>query len=237
MDISSLTPDKQVKLQYWLEVIRQCRASGLTNQAWCEQHNISLKSYYYWIAKIRKLALEDLPRKNNGIHTTADQNTLLSNPASEFAEIPLPDRLATRSDPAPVLHIGTITVEIFEDTSCESAGYNPESCAIMLGDISHVEKIYIRCGYTDMRKQINGLVDIIQYNFKLDPYSNSLFLFCGKLQWPRTGEEAKQISELLDQFHLKQNNGIYTGASIVCTVKILYKVINMGKIDCAVNFS
>ena len=43
MNISALTPDKQVKLQYWLDVIRQCRASGLTNQAWCEQHNISLK--------------------------------------------------------------------------------------------------------------------------------------------------------------------------------------------------
>ena len=36
MDLSSLTPDKQVKLQYWLDVIRQCRASGLTNQIWCE---------------------------------------------------------------------------------------------------------------------------------------------------------------------------------------------------------
>lgn len=47
----------------------------------------------------------------------------------------------------------------------------------MLGDLSHVEKIYIRCGYTDMRKQLNGLLDIIQYNFKLDPYSNSLFKF------------------------------------------------------------
>ena len=67
MDISTLTPDKQVKLQYWLDVIRQCRASGLTNQAWCEQHDISLKSYYYWIAKIRKLALEELPRKNHGM--------------------------------------------------------------------------------------------------------------------------------------------------------------------------
>lgn len=44
MDISSLTPDKQVKLQYWLDVIRQCRASGLTNQAWCEQNQISLVS-------------------------------------------------------------------------------------------------------------------------------------------------------------------------------------------------
>ena len=43
MDNSSLTPNKQVKLQYWLDVIRQCRASGLTNQAWCEQHNISLR--------------------------------------------------------------------------------------------------------------------------------------------------------------------------------------------------
>ena len=119
MDISSLTPDKQVKLQYWLEVIRQCRASGLTNQAWCEQHNISLKSYYYWIAKIRKLALEDLPRKNNGIHATADQNTLLPNPASEFAEISLPVSHAARLNPAAVLHMETITVEVFEDTSSE----------------------------------------------------------------------------------------------------------------------
>ena len=61
MDLSSLTPDKQVKLQYWLDVIRRCRASGLTNQLWCEQHDISLKSYYYWLSKIRKLALEELP--------------------------------------------------------------------------------------------------------------------------------------------------------------------------------
>lgn len=119
MDISSLTPNKQVKLQYWLDVIRQCRASGLTNQAWCEQHNISLKSYYYWIAKIRKLALEDLPRKSYGVHPPADQTTLLPDPASEFAEISLPIKHAGRSDPAAVLHIGTVTVEVFADTSCE----------------------------------------------------------------------------------------------------------------------
>lgn len=50
----------------------------------------------------------------------------------------------------------------------------------MLGDLSQVEKIYIRTGYTDMRKQLDGLVDIIQYSFQLDPYSNSLFLFCRK---------------------------------------------------------
>ena len=26
----------------------------------------------------------------------------------------------------------------------------------MLGDISHAEKIYLACGYTDMRKSIDG---------------------------------------------------------------------------------
>ena len=29
----------------------------------------------------------------------------------------------------------------------------------MLGDLSHVDHIYIRTGYTDMRKQLNGLLD------------------------------------------------------------------------------
>ena len=32
----------------------------------------------------------------------------------------------------------------------------------MLGDISGLEKIYIVCGYTDMRKSIDGLCAIIE---------------------------------------------------------------------------
>lgn len=50
----------------------------------------------------------------------------------------------------------------------------------MLGDISTAEKIYIACGYTDMRKSIDGLAAIIQKNFQLNPFQNSLFLFCGR---------------------------------------------------------
>ncbi len=119
MDISTLTPDKQVKLQYWLDVIRQCRASGLTNQVWCEQHDISLKSYYYWIAKIRKLALEELPRKRNGSRPVMGQTALLPDGAPEFAEVSLHGRQDFSAAPAAVLHIGTVTVELFEDTSRE----------------------------------------------------------------------------------------------------------------------
>ncbi|WP_303862795.1 IS66 family insertion sequence element accessory protein TnpB [Alkalibaculum bacchi] len=50
----------------------------------------------------------------------------------------------------------------------------------MLGDITVVKNIYIACGYTDMRKSIDGLATIVQESFGLDPFAPSLFLFCGK---------------------------------------------------------
>ena len=119
MDISTLTPDKKVKLQYWLDVIRQCRVSGLTNQAWCEQHDISLKSYYYWIAKVRKLALEELPRKSHGCRPVMEQTALMPDAAPEFTQVSLFGKQDSRATPAAVLHTGTVTVELFEDTPRE----------------------------------------------------------------------------------------------------------------------
>lgn len=90
----------------------------------------------------------------------------------------------------------------------------------MLGDISQAEKIYIACGYTDMRKSINGLAALVQQSFQLNPFQNSLFLFCGhrhdrlkalywegdgfvllykrlekgKFQWPKSAEAVRNIS-------------------------------------------
>lgn len=78
----------------------------------------------------------------------------------------------------------------------------------------------IVCGFTDMRRSINGLAAIVQQNYKLDPYSESLFLFCGKkhdrlkallwendgflllykrlenghYQWPRSTEEVRNLT-------------------------------------------
>ncbi|WP_027400131.1 MULTISPECIES: IS66 family insertion sequence element accessory protein TnpB [Anaerovoracaceae] len=90
----------------------------------------------------------------------------------------------------------------------------------MLGDISQAENIYLACGYTDMRKSIDGLAALVQQNFRLDPFSNNLFLFCGhkcdrlkalywegdgfvllykrlekgKFQWPRNEEEVRKLT-------------------------------------------
>lgn len=81
-------------------------------------------------------------------------------------------------------------------------------------------KIYIATGYTDLRKGIDGLAGIVQEQFCLDAFNDTLFLFCGRktdrikglywdkngflmlykrmekgrFRWPRTEQEARLIS-------------------------------------------
>ncbi|WP_026329518.1 IS66 family insertion sequence element accessory protein TnpB [Propionispira raffinosivorans] len=50
----------------------------------------------------------------------------------------------------------------------------------MIGDISRAEHIYVACGHTDMRKSIDGLAACVQQSFHLNPFSSTLFLFCGR---------------------------------------------------------
>lgn len=89
----------------------------------------------------------------------------------------------------------------------------------MLNESSGFDEIYIVCGYTDLRRGIDGLSAIIEQKFSLNPFQNILFLFCGrrtdrikgliwegdgflllykrlengKFQWPRTEEAARKI--------------------------------------------
>ena len=47
-------------------------------------------------------------------------------------------------------------------------------------DFSRVQSYYIACGYTDMRKQIDGLVAVVELQFKQELDEASIFLFCGR---------------------------------------------------------
>ena len=90
----------------------------------------------------------------------------------------------------------------------------------MLNDFTGAEKVYIACGYTDLRCGIDGLAGIVQQQFQLDPFTNTLFLFCGRrrdrikalywegngfvllykrlesgtFQWPRSEAEARELT-------------------------------------------
>ena len=51
----------------------------------------------------------------------------------------------------------------------------------MLGDITAATDIYIICGYTDMRKSIDGLCAIIRDQLHFEPeHTTALYLFCGR---------------------------------------------------------
>ena len=56
------------------------------------------------------------------------------------------------------------------------------------------KRIYLACGHTDMRKSINGLAAVVEGSFKLDPFEESVFVFCNRsrdrikiLEWDGDG--------------------------------------------------
>lgn len=90
----------------------------------------------------------------------------------------------------------------------------------MLAENIACRNVYIVCGYTDMRKNINGLVAVITEQFRMKPDMESIFLFCGKqadrmkavlweedgflllykvltgykYQWPRNANEVRRLT-------------------------------------------
>ncbi len=50
----------------------------------------------------------------------------------------------------------------------------------MIGDITVADEIYIVCGYTDMRKSIDGLCTVVEDKLHMDPRRSAIFLFCGR---------------------------------------------------------
>ena len=61
-------------------------------------------------------------------------------------------------------------------------------------ELAEGKKVFIKLGFTDMRKQINGLSALVQELRTAGPFDGSYFLFCGKtrhvvkiLYWDRNG--------------------------------------------------
>ena len=91
----------------------------------------------------------------------------------------------------------------------------------MLKEFASVTLVYLITGYTDLRRGIDGLAEVIQGKLELDPYNTALFLFCGRrrdrikgllwegdgflllykrldngcFRWPRNETEAKLLTE------------------------------------------
>lgn len=96
----------------------------------------------------------------------------------------------------------------------------------MLRDATWFKKVIIKCGKTDLRRGISGLMSVIRLEYGLNPVEEgTLFLFCGNkrncikgicfdqdgfcmivkrltdgvYQWPRSTDEARALSQ--EEFH------------------------------------
>ncbi|MBP2660066.1 MAG: hypothetical protein H6Q69_3098 [Firmicutes bacterium] len=54
--------------QEWLDLIQECRISGLSDKDWCEQHSIPTSTFYTKISRLRKKACNIPKTENHAIH-------------------------------------------------------------------------------------------------------------------------------------------------------------------------
>ena len=80
-----VTVKKNIRLQEWNRQIEEQRASNLSVQEWCQQHNINSKTYYYHLRRVREEILKQSRNENKQVQndTVRAVVPILSVPASE----------------------------------------------------------------------------------------------------------------------------------------------------------
>lgn len=211
MDTKKITRD--LRMRNWMQIIEQCQASGLTTKDFCAQHGIKTKQYYYWQHKIRIHFAGEYSfcwRASVGDHRKSNAN--LGTTFIGYAGTRFHYRAVwcffLRNHRAYVRKSATENIAAFA-----------EDKRMMDLHIS-ADHVFIACGYTNMRKSIDGLSAIVTQQFHLNPFQPALFLFCGRrrdrfkalfwqgdgflllykriekgrLQWPNTPDEVRELT-------------------------------------------
>ena len=101
------------KEDYWLELITQCRSSGLTDRQWCLENRIPVSTFYYHVRALRKKAC------------TIPETVDASAQKQEVVQIPLWETEQNSSDPVALptpsvcLELQGIRVEIHEQAGAD----------------------------------------------------------------------------------------------------------------------
>ena len=85
--------------EHWLNLITQCRSSGLTDRQWCIENGIPVSTFYYHVRALRKKACE-VPE---AVDAAAQKQ--------EVVQIPLWEMEQHTSDTV-ALHMPSICLEI-----------------------------------------------------------------------------------------------------------------------------
>lgn len=97
MDEITLTKN-EYRRQQWTKLIRERHESGMTVQKFCDMKSINVKTYYYWLRKLR---------------------TEIKQQAQAIVSMPVPVDTCDTCKGAVTIKTDSITVEMAEATSAE----------------------------------------------------------------------------------------------------------------------
>jgi hypothetical protein len=100
MDMQKIT--QTIRLKEWKLQAEECQGSGKTVKAWCEEHGIKQKTYYYRLNKVRDAACRELAINQSRENGTDDTPV--------FAEVNI--TRCGNSNPAITLRLGSAEAEI-----------------------------------------------------------------------------------------------------------------------------
>lgn len=74
---------KQISREEWKERIAACKSSGLSQRMWCENNQISISAFQYWICKFNKEAAQnDSSSKWIKVNTAEPEKSSESSPVT-----------------------------------------------------------------------------------------------------------------------------------------------------------
>ena len=96
----------ELNLDEWRKLVYECRNSGQTIRAWCEDHHICTQTYYRWQRAVWDAEKHTLPELSKR------QSVVMRDENAVFAEYPLPAPIQSVPAAAVILRLNTITLEI-----------------------------------------------------------------------------------------------------------------------------
>ena len=102
----------QAQLAEWQERVINCRTSGRTVKAWCEEQGIGYKTYYRWERQILSLGRKTLQQ--------VGQQQLAQIESPVFAEVRMTEQIPVKEGIAAVIRIGRAETAIYNGADPET---------------------------------------------------------------------------------------------------------------------
>lgn len=122
----------KVRREQWLGIINECLSSGMSKTAWCKEHGISDKTFFYWQRKLREDAYISTI-ESSALPAVKDISAPTTSPI-DFVEVKIPEQneaVSTVFRPDIIIRKNSFSLEISNTVS-------PELLS-MIGGLLHVE--------------------------------------------------------------------------------------------------